>query len=80
MLSYCFIDADRLDTERFDSLERFNLRNADKPIIQQLYDIFRRTEKISEDEEEIDEGSTVAQRQARLAKVYFFIHRKPFLG
>ena len=40
LLFSCLIDADRLDTERFDNPERFKLRNVDKPTIKQLWDVF----------------------------------------
>jgi CRISPR-associated endonuclease/helicase Cas3 len=45
LLFSCLIDADRLDTERFDNRESFHLRSTNKPSIQKLWDIFARQQQ-----------------------------------
>jgi CRISPR-associated endonuclease/helicase Cas3 len=45
LLFSCLIDADRLDTERFDDLSRFKLRYINKLAIQQLSDVFKSEQK-----------------------------------
>jgi CRISPR-associated endonuclease/helicase Cas3 len=41
LLFSCLIDADRLDTEKFDDPARFELRSVNKPTIQQLWEVFK---------------------------------------
>ncbi len=45
LLFSCLIDADRLDTERFDDPARFELRYLNKLTIQQLWDTFKPKQK-----------------------------------
>jgi CRISPR-associated endonuclease/helicase Cas3 len=61
LLFSCLIDADRLDSERFGNPETFQLRYDNKPIIEQLWQVFDRKQKefVDKKQQELTEKNKV---------------------